>query len=87
MAVSLKSLTSRLSGWFRLRKEPIATSALEERLVKLEIEVAQMKYDRPRISENSSPRKPGQDQGKVWISDDFNEPLPEALLNDFLNPS
>ena len=46
-----------------------------------------MKHDRPQISENSSPRKPGQDQGKVWISDDFNAPLPEALLNDFLNPS
>ena len=76
MAISLKSFTSRLSDWFRLRKEPIATSALEERLIKLEIEVAQMKHDRPQISENSSPRKPGQDQGKVWISDDFNAPLP-----------
>ena len=99
MAISLKSLTSRLSDWFHLRKESmvydrpwvIATSVLEERLVKLEIEVAQMKRDRLKrdrlqILENSSPRKPGQDQGKVWISDDFNAPLPEALLNDFLNP-
>jgi hypothetical protein len=34
----------------------------------------------------SQPRIPGQDQGKVWIADDFNDPLPEEILNDFLNP-
>ena len=28
----------------------------------------------------SQPRIPGQDQGKVWIADDFNEPLPKAVL-------
>jgi hypothetical protein len=32
------------------------------------------------------PRIPGQDQGKVWIADDFNDPLPETILNDFLAP-
>lgn len=33
-----------------------------------------------------SPRIPGQDQGLVTIAPDFNAPLPEDILNDFLNP-
>jgi antitoxin (DNA-binding transcriptional repressor) of toxin-antitoxin stability system len=33
------------------------------------------------------PRTPGQDKGKVFIDSDFNEPLPEHILNDFLNSS
>ena len=33
-----------------------------------------------------SPRIPGQDQGKVLIAPDFNAPLGEDILNDFLNP-
>ncbi len=33
-----------------------------------------------------SPRIPGQDQGKVIITPDFNAPLPQDILNDFLNP-
>ena len=32
-----------------------------------------------------SPRIPGQDQGLVLIVPDFNAPLPEDILNDFLN--
>ncbi len=31
-------------------------------------------------------RVPGQDRGKVLIAPDFNAPLPEDILNDFLNP-
>jgi hypothetical protein len=34
----------------------------------------------------SQPRIPGQDQGKVWVAEDFNDPLPETILNDFLAP-
>ncbi len=45
-----------------------------------------MKCDRSQVSENSLPRVPGQDRGQVWIADDFNAPLPETILNDFLNP-
>lgn len=30
-------------------------------------------------------RIPGQDKGKVQISPDFNAPLPEPILDDFLN--
>ena len=37
MTLSLKSLTSRLSDWFKFRKEPIETSTLEERLIRLEL--------------------------------------------------
>ena len=33
------------------------------------------------------PRIPGQDKGKVAIAPDFNAPLPDSLLNDFLNSS
>ncbi len=29
-------------------------------------------------------RIPGLDKGKVIIADDFNEPLPEEIINDFL---
>ncbi len=28
-------------------------------------------------------RKPGSGKGKVWISDDFNEPLPTEILSSF----
>lgn len=31
------------------------------------------------------PRIPGQDKGKVAIAPDFNAPLPDQILNDFLN--
>ncbi|NJR52099.1 MAG: type II toxin-antitoxin system Phd/YefM family antitoxin [Leptolyngbyaceae cyanobacterium CSU_1_3] len=33
----------------------------------------------------ASPRIPGQDQGKVTIAPDFNAPLPDSFLNDFLD--
>jgi hypothetical protein len=33
------------------------------------------------------PRIPGQDKGQVIIAPDFDAPLPEDILNDFLNPS
>jgi hypothetical protein len=87
MTLSLKSLTSRLNEWLRFRQEPAQNTKLEERLIRLELEVAQMKYDRSQVSESILPRTPGQDRGQVWISDDFNAPLPEPILNDFLNPS
>ena len=35
----------------------------------------------------TQPRIPGQDKGKVTISPDFNAPLPDQILNDFLNSS
>ncbi|HAZ44053.1 MAG TPA: antitoxin [Cyanobacteria bacterium UBA11369] len=38
------------------------------------------------IADQSLPRIPGLDRGKVVISPDFNEPLPEDIINDFLNP-
>ncbi|MGK7945374.1 MAG: type II toxin-antitoxin system Phd/YefM family antitoxin [Microcystaceae cyanobacterium] len=30
-------------------------------------------------------RIPGQDRGKIMISPDFNEPLPDDVLSDFIN--
>lgn len=36
------------------------------------------------VSEQSSPRIPGLDKGKVIIAPDFNDPLPQEILNDFL---
>jgi hypothetical protein len=33
------------------------------------------------------PRVPGMDEGKIWIAPDFDDPLPDDILNDFLNPS
>ncbi|OKH53519.1 antitoxin [Calothrix sp. HK-06] len=38
------------------------------------------------IVEKSLPLIPGLDKGKVIISIDFHDPLPEDILNDFLNP-
>ncbi|GAB1542861.1 hypothetical protein NUACC21_55350 [Scytonema sp. NUACC21] len=36
------------------------------------------------ITEQSLPRIPGLDRGKVQIAPDFDAPLPEDILNDFL---
>ena len=36
------------------------------------------------ITERLSPRIPGQDKGKVVIAPDFEDDLPESVLNDFL---
>ncbi|MBR8832886.1 MAG: type II toxin-antitoxin system Phd/YefM family antitoxin [Stigonema ocellatum SAG 48.90 = DSM 106950] len=36
------------------------------------------------ISLPTQPRIPGQDKGKVAIASDFNAPLPENILNDFV---
>ncbi len=38
------------------------------------------------LTDQSLPRIPGLDRGKVVIAPNFNEPLPEDVLNDFLNP-
>jgi hypothetical protein len=38
------------------------------------------------LQTRSQPRIPGQDEGKVSIAHDFNDPLPEIILNSFLNP-
>ncbi|MBN3873299.1 MULTISPECIES: type II toxin-antitoxin system Phd/YefM family antitoxin [unclassified Nostoc] len=35
------------------------------------------------VTDTASPRIPGLDKGKVIIAPDFNEPLPEDILNDF----
>ncbi|OUC15831.1 MAG: antitoxin [Alkalinema sp. CACIAM 70d] len=35
----------------------------------------------------SQPRVPGQYAGKLTIPTDFNDPLPEDILNGFLNPA
>lgn len=34
-----------------------------------------------------SPRVPGQYAGKLIIPDDFNDPLPDDILDGFLNPA
>jgi prevent-host-death family protein len=34
-----------------------------------------------------SPRIPGQYAGKLIIPDDFNDPLPDDILDGFLNPA
>jgi prevent-host-death family protein len=38
------------------------------------------------IAEQPLPRVPGLDRGRVIIATDFDAPLPEEILNDFLNP-
>lgn len=35
------------------------------------------------LTDTASPRIPGLDKGKVIIAPDFNEALPEDILNDF----
>ncbi|MEH2037635.1 MULTISPECIES: type II toxin-antitoxin system Phd/YefM family antitoxin [unclassified Nostoc] len=35
------------------------------------------------LTDTVSPRIPGLDKGKVIIAPDFDEPLPEDILNDF----
>lgn len=41
---------------------------------------------KPHPPENL-PRVPGQYAGKLTIPDDFNAPLPDDILNSFLNPA
>jgi antitoxin (DNA-binding transcriptional repressor) of toxin-antitoxin stability system len=36
---------------------------------------------------DQSPRVPGQYAGKLIIPDDFNDPLPDDILDGFLNPA
>ena len=36
---------------------------------------------------DQSPRIPGQYAGKLIIPDDFNDPLPDNVLDGFLNPA
>ncbi len=35
------------------------------------------------ISDRSASRKPGSAEGKIWISPDFDSPLPDNVLKDF----
>jgi prevent-host-death family protein len=39
------------------------------------------------IAEQKLPRIPGLDRGKVEIAPDFDAPLPDNILNAFLNPT
>jgi prevent-host-death family protein len=39
------------------------------------------------IAEQALPRIPGLDRGKVTIAPDFDAPLPDDVLNAFLNPT
>ena len=39
------------------------------------------------IAEQTLPRIPGLDRGKVTIAPDFDAPLPDDVLNSFLNPT
>lgn len=39
------------------------------------------------IAEQKLPRIPGLDRGKVTIASDFDAPLPDDVLNAFLNPT
>jgi antitoxin (DNA-binding transcriptional repressor) of toxin-antitoxin stability system len=36
---------------------------------------------------NQLPRVPGQDKGKIFISPNFNDPLPSDILDGFLSPA
>ena len=35
------------------------------------------------VTDAVEPRTPGMDVGQIWISDDFDAPLPESVLRDF----
>ena len=35
------------------------------------------------VTDTVEPRTPGMDMGQIWISDDFDAPLPEQVLRDF----
>jgi prevent-host-death family protein len=62
-------------------------SALVERAAKGE-EIIIAKNGKPLarlvpLAKTKGKRKPGGWEGKVWISDDFNAPLPDELLKAF----
>ena len=60
-------------------------SALIER-VRLGEEVVITDAGRPvarLVAERRQPRQPGSGKGQFWMSDDFNDPLPDDLLDLF----
>jgi hypothetical protein len=71
--------------------EALRNFSLEEILEVIEIASQYLRKlilpnPKPAITTTLSPRIPGQDKGKVFIAADFNDPLPDSILNDFLNP-
>lgn len=73
-------------GHIQLDMPQPQVAASRVRVVMLLDEPAGATPSSPIPKSQSQRRIPGQDQGKVWIADDFNELLPEAVLNDFLSP-
>ena len=48
------------------------------------LQILQDRLTQPHRITTTQPRIPGQDKGQVVIAPDFNAPLPEDILNDFL---
>lgn len=51
-------------------------------------EIVIAKAGRPRarlvpLSEEKTPRQPGGWEGRVWVADDFDDPLPPEILRGF----
>lgn len=37
------------------------------------------------VEQLAEPRKPGRWKGQIWMSDDFNDPLPAEIIDAFYN--
>lgn len=65
-------------------------SALVDRAAAGE-EIIIAKHGRPRARlvplKNAARRRPGRAKGRIWMSADFDAPLPAAVLQAFTDPS
>ena len=65
-------------------------SALVDRAAAGE-EIIIAKHGRPRARlvplKNAARRRPGRGKGRIWMSADFDAPLPAAVLQAFTDPS
>jgi hypothetical protein len=49
--------------------------------------MTQIPHTQAQKPEAQKPRIPGQYEGKFIVPDDFNDPLPDDILDGFLNPA
>jgi hypothetical protein len=63
--------------------EILSDQAKKEALEFLEFLFQKRKPGKKKINSKKGKRILGKDKGKIWISDDFTDPLPQEILAEF----
>jgi hypothetical protein len=63
--------------------EILPDQAKKEALEFLEFLVQKTKPGKKKIDKKKGKRILGKEKGKIWISDDFTDPLPQEILAEF----